>query len=87
MKLLRHKNFRKNFKKRISHNKKLVKKFEERVSIFIKDPGNPLLKDHQLTGELKDYRAFWVGGDIRVVYKVKGDDLELYDIGSHNQVY
>ncbi|MDO8609629.1 MAG: type II toxin-antitoxin system mRNA interferase toxin, RelE/StbE family [bacterium] len=48
---------------------------------------NPLLKDHKLIGSLNGLRAFSITGDVRVVYRIEGDILELYDIGSHNQVY
>ena len=87
MKITRHRQFKKNFKTRISRNPKLVKKFEERLNLFVFDHKNPLLKDHQLTGDRKAYRAFSVTGDIRTVYKIEGKTVELYDIGTHNQVY
>lgn len=87
MKISRHRRFRKNFKLRIVNNPKLVKKFEERLNLFIVDPKNPLLKDHQLTGKMNIYRSFSLTGDIRVVYKIEGKAIELYDIGTHNQVY
>lgn len=83
----RHKVFKKNFKKRILPDPVLVVKFEERLSLLLSDPRNPILKDHMLVGKKAGYRAFSVTGDIRVVYKIKGDVLRLYDIGSHNQVY
>lgn len=83
----RHRIFLKNFKKRIIPYSNLVLKFEERLSLFLADPGSPVLKDHALVGEKSGYRAFSVTGDIRVVYKIEGDTLRLYDIGSHNQVY
>ena len=82
MRLARHKNFRKHFKTRILHNKNLVTKFEERLKLFRENPRNPVLKDHKLTGDMKDYRAFWVAGNVRVSYKIKGDTIELYDFTS-----
>lgn len=85
--IFRHKNFRKHFKSRILQNKKLVARFQERLEQFIENPQNPILKDHQLTGDMKEYRAFSVAGDVRVCYKIYGITIELYDIGSHNQVY
>jgi addiction module RelE/StbE family toxin len=87
MNLARHRIFNKHFKTRILHNKNLVKKFEERLVLFLEKPDNPLLKDHQLTGKMKNYRAFWVTGNIRVIYRTHRDTIELYDIGTHNQVY
>lgn len=83
----RHKQFRKNYKKRISPNSVIDIKFEERFALFLEDPTNSELKDHALTGKMAGFRAFWVTGDIRVVYFKEGNNTVLYDIGSHNQVY
>ena len=83
----RHQNFRKNYQKRILPYKNLDKKFEERLKLFLLDPKSPELKDHKLIGSLSGLRSFSVTGDIRVVYRKVGDAIELYDIGSHNQVY
>ena len=88
MKILTHKTFDKHFRKRILSNPKLVTRFEERVAIFTEDPQNPLLKDHPLTGSQTGHRAFWITGDIRVVYEpVDEDTVNFLDIGTHNQVY
>lgn len=87
MKVVRHRIFKKHFKKRIYTNQKLTKKFQNRLSMFLCDFNDPLLKDHALSGDMKGFRSFWVGGDIRVIYRKKGKNIELYDIGTHNQVY
>jgi len=87
MKLARHRQFKKNFRLRVSHNPKLVKKFEQRLRLFLINRNHPLLKDHMLTGKKKGYRAFWITGDVRVVYKIEGETIRLYDIGTHPQVY
>ena len=82
-----HRNFKKNFRNRISPHGNLVKKFEERLELFLKNPKNPLLKDHSLVGKRISLRAFSVTGDIRVVYVIRDNELFLLDIGTHNQVY
>lgn len=87
MKVDYHKTFLKHFEKRILPDTKLVAKFNKRLDLFLKDSKHPSLVDHKLTGQMKDYHAFSVTGDIRVVYKVEGETVRLYDIGSHNQVY
>lgn len=81
------KKFLKNYQKRILPNPKLNNKLSERLEIFMKNPADPQLKDHGLTGKKKAFRSFSITGDIRVVYKIEGDIIRLYDIGSHNQVY
>jgi len=85
--LRRHKQFSKNYKKRILSHSRLDKRFEERLELFLRDRLNPILKDHKLSGSMEGLRAFSVSGDIRVVYRIAGEVIELYDIGSHNQVY
>lgn len=82
-----HKNFLKNYRKRVLKNRKLDIKAEERINLFKNNPKNSLLRDHSLTGNMKEYRAFWITGNIRIVYKKIGNKIMLYDIGSHPQVY
>lgn len=81
------KEFVKNYRKRILPYKKLDSAFENRLEIFKSNPNNPLLKDHKLTGKMREYRAFWITGDIRTIYKIEGNWIILFDIGTHNQVY
>lgn len=87
MKIKYHRTFQKNFKKRILPHLKLVAKFKERLNLKLKDPTNPLLKNHRLKGEKSKYLSFSISGDIRVIYQIKDEVLLLYDIGTHNQVY
>jgi addiction module RelE/StbE family toxin len=82
-----HKNFQKSYQKRILPHKNIDSKFKERVIIFINNPQSSILKDHKLKGNKHKYRAFWIGGDLRVSYKKDGNIVEFMDIGSHNQVY
>lgn len=79
--------FLKNYKKRILPYPKLNNKLSERLDMFMENPADPQLKDHGLTGKKKYFRAFSVTGDIRVIYKIEGNFIRLYDIGTHNQVY
>ncbi len=82
-----HKQFIKHYQTRIAAHPNLVIRFKERLTLFITDKNNSLLKDHQLTGKKSSYRAFSITGDIRVIYKVENNIIRLYDIGTHNQVY
>lgn len=85
--ITRHRNFKKNYQKRILPNKNLDKKFEEKLKLFIVNPNDPELKDHKLLGTLRGLRSFSITGGIRVIYRRIGNTIELYDIGNHNQVY
>ncbi|MBI2599621.1 type II toxin-antitoxin system mRNA interferase toxin, RelE/StbE family [Candidatus Daviesbacteria bacterium] len=68
-------------------NPNLYTRFKDRVKEFLMNPESPILKDHQLKGDKKDFRAFSITGDIRVVYYRGEDYIYFIDIGSHNQVY
>ncbi|HJZ05934.1 hypothetical protein A2634_01505 [Candidatus Amesbacteria bacterium RIFCSPHIGHO2_01_FULL_48_32] len=83
-----HPTFKKHYKKRISQNQKLTSKTIERVGLFKQDPKNPLIKDHALTGTHFGHRAFWITGNIRVIYEKLDENTVLFlDIGTHPQVY
>lgn len=78
----------KSFKKRIRNNAKLALKTRQRIKLFDQNPRNPMIKDHQLTGDKKEFRAFWITGDIRIIYfPVSKKEVLFIDIGTHNQVY
>lgn len=83
----RHKRFEKNFHTRIASDPKLVKQFEERLSLFIEGVSNYPIYDHPLGGKLIGKRAFSITGDVRVVYKIVDGVCIFVDIGTHNQVY
>lgn len=79
--------FKKNFIKRIPERSALARKFKDRLEMFERNRKNPVLRDHALVGKMRTYRAFSVGGDLRVIYIDEGERIRLIDIGSHNQVY
>lgn len=87
MKIVYHKTFLRHFKKRIASSKKLEKKFYQRLNLLIKNPQHSFLRRHQLKGKKRFYWSFSVTGDVRVIYRIEGRKLFLYDIGSHAQVY
>lgn len=88
MRIERHPNFKKSYKKRIAKSPQLVSKTEDRITLFKNDPTNSVLKDHQLTGTKNAFRSFSITGDTRIIYlRISKDHVILLDIGTHNQVY
>lgn len=88
MKVITHPVFKKNYRKRIASKRHLVKRFKERIKLFLKNRKDPVLRDHALIGKKINLRAFSIAGDIRVVYRLETQNRALFlDIGSHNQVY
>ncbi len=87
MQIQYHKQFLKNYRKRIASNKKLDVKFIAQLNKLLTNPSDVTLKNHSLSGKLKNFWSFSVTGDVRVVYQIVEDSILLYDIGTHNQVY
>ncbi len=55
---------------------------------FKKNPDDTRLDNHELTKRMKGKWAFWITGDIRVVYKWTGkNEVCFLDIGGHPEVY
>jgi mRNA interferase YafQ len=49
----------------------------------------PEYKDHQLSGELKEYRDCHIKGDLILIYQIRGEEfiLALADLGSHSELF
>jgi len=87
MKIEYHKNFIKQFEK-------LQRKEQERVlntlRLFENEPFAEQLRNHQLMGELSQFRSISVGGDLRLNYYEKEPNhivVVFAAIGSHSQLY
>jgi addiction module RelE/StbE family toxin len=69
----------------------IKKAWIKRFELFNKNPFDPLLNNHVLTGELKGYRSINVTGDWRALYSEheKGDErfVVFEMIGTHSQLY
>ena len=88
MKILYQNSFKKSYKKRFFHNKKLTKIIFLRINQFNIDPNDPQLKTHTLSGTKKGFSSFSVTGGIRIIfYYDQNYNAILVDIGTHNQVY
>jgi mRNA interferase YafQ len=44
-------------------------------------------KDHQLKGNMKEFRECHIKPDLLLVYGIIDDALELVNIGSHSEVF
>ena len=66
----------------------LVDTFEEKLSEFTRNPFQPSLRTHSLSGILKGYWALSITYEYRLVFKFLSDDkVLLIDIGTHDEVY
>ena len=81
--------FKRSYKKRISSDIILKKKFWDTVQLFLENPFDARLKTHKLSGKLQGLWAFSVAYDCRVIFKFLNDakTVLLIDIGSHDEIY
>ena len=55
-----------------------------RLAIFQKDPFNPQLKTHKLSGRIRGYWSFSVDYSNRIMFEFVGEEsVGLIDIGPH----
>jgi mRNA-degrading endonuclease YafQ of YafQ-DinJ toxin-antitoxin module len=54
---------------------------------FADDPRDPLLRTHELKGDLARYWAFSVDDDLRVLFRWDGDACFLVALGSHDEIH
>lgn len=55
--------------------------------MFLANPYDPVLRNHQLKGEFIEYRSINISGDLRAHYYVQGDDYVFVVVGTHAQLY
>lgn len=83
---------------KVSYSKNFVKQVRKlspqqkerllrRISLFMDNPLNPVLRNHPLRGKHKEYRSIDVTGDVRALY-LQCEDEAVFDIvGTHSQLY
>jgi len=82
------KNFGRSLKRHIKKHPESEDKIKEKLRMFTEEPYAPALRNHKLSGKLKDLRAIVVEYDCRIVFKFIDDDTALLiGIGSHEEVY
>ena len=85
--LLRTKTFKRSFKK-INLNDTDLQNFIEVIYKLSNDIKlDSKFKGHQLKGELKEFRECHVRVDLLLIYRIRGNFLELIDIGSHSELF
>mgnify|MGYP001615158058 CR=1 FL=1 len=63
-------------------------RFIERLELFSNDPFHPLLENHALRGEWKEYRSINITGDVRAVFRALDTErIEFVLIGTHHELY
>lgn len=69
-------------------DKRIQKKADERLMLFVTNSLHTILNNHPLTDEWAGCRSINVTGDFRIVYRERGENIfSLEAIGTHNQLY
>lgn len=80
--------FEKSLKKWISKHPESHEIIKQKLEQFTNNPYDPELKNHKLSGQLKDLRAISVAYDCRIVFSmVEECTALLVAIGTHDEVY
>jgi YafQ family addiction module toxin component len=85
MKVRFHKNFNKQYKRLKQEQKKKV---QERLTLFLENPFDPILGNHPLKGKYKGYRSINITGDLRAIYKfIDEQECIFVAVDIHSNLY
>ena len=80
--------FHKSFDKQYSKLSEKIKiAFKEKKDIFLNSPPDPVLHNHNLSGEWRGYRSINITGDYRAIYKLEKGIAIFVAIGNHDELY
>ena len=80
--------FKRVYRKKVKNDTELKSRFWGAVEMFTKDPFQPSLRTHKLTGRLEGLWAFSVSFNCRVIFKfLSKTEILPIDIGGHDEVY
>jgi addiction module RelE/StbE family toxin len=65
----------------------LFRKIQKQLLIFQKNYRHPSLRTHKLKGNLVDTWSISIADNIRLIYFIRGNDVIIFKIGTHSEVY
>ena len=67
---------------------KIKRSVQKRINIFIGDPFNVILNNHELTGDYLGFRRINITGDYRALYiELENMSVKFMFLGTHSQLY
>ena len=81
--------FKKDWDRLVASNRHDLTTAKEGISLLCRNQG-PMPRewfDHALSGTMKGYRDFHAKGDLVVIYKDFGDELQFIRIGTHSELF
>lgn len=83
--------FKKQFRKdveRIKRTGRPMDRLSEAIDLLAESkPLPPINRDHQLTGNMKDYRECHLGGDWLLIYQLTDETVTFIRTGSHTELF
>lgn len=79
--------FKKDYKKAIKQHKDISLLEDVVNKLATGESLSPKLKDHLLTGSLREYRELHLEPDWLLIYKITASELLLARLGSHSELY
>lgn len=61
--------------------------YKRKLALFRKDPFNPLLNNHALTGNYAGFRSINITGNWRAIYSKKEEIITFEFLGTHSELY
>jgi len=87
LKLVTTKRFDKNLIRFLKVHPELKQKVKVLLTQLVKNPFNPKLKTHKLSGNFSDLHASSLSYSYRVVFHISNDTITMINIGAHEDVY
>lgn len=85
MRVVLHRNFKKQYKKLKRNEQKRV---VQRLALFREDSSSTVLNDHQLRGKYEGLSSINITGDLRALYYPVGKDTALFvAVDTHSNLY
>jgi len=85
MELTRSKRFQREYEKL---SQRVQRRVDARFLLFMRDPFDRVLENHQLTGPYSGSRSINLSGDLRAIYvESYPDAFHFLEIGRHRELY
>ncbi|MBI4087563.1 MAG: type II toxin-antitoxin system YafQ family toxin [Candidatus Liptonbacteria bacterium] len=79
--------FKKHLGRFLKKHPELEADVEEKLKVLQKNPRDPRLRSHKLTGRMSNCFAIWITYEHRIILSFKESSIFLLAIGTHDEVY
>ncbi len=79
--------FKRDYKRAVKQRKNIKKLDDILYQLSHQIPLNPKCRDHKLSGDHINKRDCHIAPDWLLIYEIKNEDLILYRVGSHSELF